>query len=810
MQLFNKTASVSNDLSEDQNQTRPPRHRRHFFHARSGKVILLLLGMLALGAAPRNFRLLAQTSPAARNLALPTNGGVVVSFTSREEKSLLGNLVDGNKDAPGWRSKDGYLPQDIVFAFEKDEIAAIDRLVLNPQNPNDRATWASNFIVSVSTTSPLSGFQEVGQFTLLPEPREQEFAVGKPARFLKLRIVSNGGGPFTSLGKVKILEGSPQLLEELEAKTAASNSKAAAVNEAGVVLEQEPNNTTAEAKLLEPGKRLKGSIDPLGEEDRFRIRVPGSTPSVLSFELLGRPNIRTSLSLLDTDEKLVKRFDPGKIPAQQTAFSWLVNPGEYVVQVTEPVVSMVLIWDTSESMKQSIGDLQKAVETYLDQVRPSERLKLMRFSKDVEVITPEFLNDPKLLKAAAKDKFKPIKGTSLYDAVVKGVDLLDGVPGNRAIVLMTDGSDSSSKLDHPGFWRLLEEKRIRLYTIGLGGGMHRYSPTIGTVSARILSQASIASNGRHFHAQNSDELQGFYGQIASELRTVSTYYLTANLSQGSGNLSVVASGEPIAAVSAPPQMEIILDASGSMNQTIGNRRKIDIAKEVLTQLVQGLPDDVKVALRIYGHRKVTGAAGDCEDSELVVPFGKVDKASLISRVKSVKALGNTPIAFSLRQLVHDFQGVPGEKIVILATDGKEDCNGKPPEAIKELLSQGLKFRLDIIGLAFSDKTSKEEMQQIASMTGGKFHDAKDARSLSQAFQRSLAVPYDVLDAAGAKVADGQTGATELKVPEGIYTVVIHGDKPITIPNVQIANKRSTKVALKKEGQELGIQVHGPK
>ena len=67
-----------------------------------------------------------------------------------------------------------------------------------------------------------------------------------------------------------------------------------------------------------------------------------------------------------------------------------------------------------------------------------------------------------------------------------------------------------------------------------------------------------------------------------------------------------------------------------------------------------------------------------------------------------------------------------------------------------------------------------------------------------------------LDAAGTKVADGQTGAVELKVPEGIYTVVIHGEKPITIPNVQIANKRSTKVALKKEGQELGIQVHGPK
>ena len=137
------------------------------------------------------------------------------------------------------------------------------------------------------------------------------------------------------------------------------------------------------------------------------------------------------------------------------------------------------------------------------------------------------------------------------------------------------------------------------------------------------------------------------------------------------------------------------------------------------------------------------------------------------------------------------------------------CSGNPPEAVKGLKDQGINFRLEIIGLAFKDRASKEQMEQISQMTGGRFHEAKDAKSLAQAFQRTLAVPYDVVDSLGDKVADGLTGQGAMKVPEGVFTVLIHGDKPIRIPNVRISETRMTRVSLKKEGQELGIQVQGP-
>lgn len=57
---------------------------------------------------------------------------------------------------------------------------------------------------------------------------------------------------------------------------------------------------------------------------------------------------------------------------------------------------------------------------------------------------------------------------------------------------------------------------------------------------------------------------------------------------------MVATGERIPTVSAPPQVELILDASGSMKRKIGGRMMIDEAKDAMAQIIEGLPD-VRVA-----------------------------------------------------------------------------------------------------------------------------------------------------------------------------------------------------------------------
>jgi von Willebrand factor type A domain len=273
---------------------------------------------------------------------------------------------------------------------------------------------------------------------------------------------------------------------------------------------------------------------------------------------------------------------------------------------------------------------------------------------------------------------------------------------------------------------------------------------------------------------------------------------------------VVATGERIPKL-ATPQLELMLDASGSMKEKLKGKgpRKIDIAKEAMVQIIEGLPDGLQVALRVFGHRIRERQRGDCQDSKLVVPFATLDKPRLLNQVRAIQALGTTPIAYSLQQIERDFGVAQGEKIVILITDGKEECKGDPSAVVSELLAKGFQVRLHIVGFALADEAAKRELQQLAERTGGRFSDTKDAKALHGAIEQALAVPYDVLDAAGSRVASGLTGQGAIAVPEGVYTIVVHAaGQPITIADVRVAHDQFTRVELKKEGQEVGTQVFG--
>lgn len=773
------------------------------------------VGEVRVVESPDGTSILADTP---LNLAAPALGGAIVRFTSQQGLGRsASHLVDGSVETEGWQSRGGAFPQDIVFAFRDDRVAQVDRIVINPKSAKPES-WAKTFTVSVSAESPLDGFVEVGQFTLEREPRDQAFPIGRPARFVRLRILSNHGGPATGLGEVQLIEGSAQgyrsiLVESVAAAQPGAGAGPAAAQqreEPAGDAEAEPNNTPAEANPLEPGRWMRGTVDPLGESDHFLLAVPGTGTRVITFDLQARPFIKTSLALLDAAGKALKRFDPGTVPAGQTALSWAVPPGDYTVQVTEPPISIVLIWDTSGSMGSSIGHLQRAVEATLDQVRPTERLNLIRFDSDMEVLLPGFTSDREGLKAAAAGKFVAKGSTRFYDAVAKGMELLDGVAGNRAIIAMTDGADTSSKLDYPGFWRLLDEKRVRFYTVALGGDLLKAVPAMATTPVRMLAHIAAATNGRAYFVHGGEELTGVYQQIVDELRITSRYALRASLSQGAGGLTVAATGERIAAVSAPSQIALILDASGSMKARIEGRTRIDVARDVMVQIIKELPEEAQVALRVYGHRVREGRPGDCKDSELAVPFGKIDKAKMIARVRAIQALGTTPIAYSLGQIAGDFGKVPGEKMVILVTDGKEECKGDPAAVVAGLLAKGLKVRLNIVGFALADASTKRDMERVARLTGGMFFDAGNAKALTAAIRQALAVPFDVLDAAGTRVGGGLTGQGQVSVPEGIYTVVVRAaGSPITVPRVRVAPDGATRVVLKKEGQEIGVQVLGP-
>ena len=270
-----------------------------------------------------------------------------------------------------------------------------------------------------------------------------------------------------------------------------------------------------------------------------------------------------------------------------------------------------------------------------------------------------------------------------------------------------------------------------------------------------------------------------------------------------GTLNAVAVGRPLAIAS----FELILDASGSMWGTVGGRPKIEIAKETMRQVIEKLPDDVHAALRVYGHRVASGKPGACQDSELVFPPAKIDKRRFIERINGLKALGTTPIAYSLSQVATDIGGTPGEKMVILVTDGKEECGGSPSRAVSGLIEKGLKVQVNIVGFALGEEAAKNEMRRVAELAGGRFFDAGNAGALRDSIEQALAVPYDVFNSAGRKVAGGLVGKGAVSVPEGTYMVVVNvTGKPITIREVRIGSNKPTTIEVEQQGQQVNARV----
>src|SRR5258708_21368911 len=188
---------------------------------------------------------------------------------------------------------------------------------------------------------------------------------------------------------------------------------------------------------------------------------------------------------------------------------------------------------------------------------------------------------------------------------------------------------------------------------------------------------------------------------------------------------------PAMSSSAPTNVELIIDDSGSMAQKIGGGKKIDVAKQVFSGLVQDLPADSIVAVRTYG-RKQPSTARDCADMELLIPFGPNTAARVLPGVQSLKPNGMTPIAASLDAAAKDFAGKEGQNnIILLLSDGEEDCHGDPCAAAKTLRDSGIHLEINVIGLHVTP-AEREQLQCVANAGGGKYYDAADAKQLKVA------------------------------------------------------------------------------
>ncbi|MTI40322.1 vWA domain-containing protein [Fulvivirga lutimaris] len=176
----------------------------------------------------------------------------------------------------------------------------------------------------------------------------------------------------------------------------------------------------------------------------------------------------------------------------------------------------------------------------------------------------------------------------------------------------------------------------------------------------------------------------------------------------------------------------LLDGSASMLAKWGQETRMDVAKSLLTNLVDSLKVNPKLelALRAYGHLYSKGAQ-NCKDTKLEVSFAQKNHAQIIKELQLISPKGTTPIAYSLEQAANDFPAGSSRNIVIIITDGIESCDGDPCSVSLALQKKGVFLRPFVIGLGI-DKDYTKEFRCL-----GDFFDAKDLNTFQVALQKAI-------------------------------------------------------------------------
>ena len=171
----------------------------------------------------------------------------------------------------------------------------------------------------------------------------------------------------------------------------------------------------------------------------------------------------------------------------------------------------------------------------------------------------------------------------------------------------------------------------------------------------------------------------------------------------------------------------VFDASQSMLGRWQSGRKIDIAKQLLTNITDSLKDvkNLELGLRVYGHQR-SFPPQDCDDTRLEINFipSNVFADRIKGKLSMIRAKGTTPIAKSLEEAAADFPLDNSRNIVILITDGKEEC-GMDPCAVSRLFAKkGIILKPFVIGIGL-DKSWKDNLDCV-----GTFFDAANERDFS--------------------------------------------------------------------------------
>ncbi len=184
---------------------------------------------------------------------------------------------------------------------------------------------------------------------------------------------------------------------------------------------------------------------------------------------------------------------------------------------SDPVTTLLVI-DVSGSMKRA-GKLEAAkaaASAYVNQMRPGDRAGVLAFATQTETVQAITADHAALLSAI--DGLQTHDDTAMYDALYRATEVLNAVPGRKAILVLTDGMDNRSQHSADQVVATIGPGGLSISTLGLGEPSQGRGSLAGLDEPALTSLAERAG-GSYAYAQDEQSLQQLFERHGRALQS---------------------------------------------------------------------------------------------------------------------------------------------------------------------------------------------------------------------------------------------------------------------------------------------------
>ncbi len=185
---------------------------------------------------------------------------------------------------------------------------------------------------------------------------------------------------------------------------------------------------------------------------------------------------------------------------------------------TDLPLTMVLLVDTSGSVRDKLHFEKEAASAFLQATlrRNRDKAALVTFDYDFE-LRQDYTDDPAALSTALRHIIAG-GGTRLYDALYFVIqNKLNGAEGRKAIILITDGDDKSSRRSPQEVIDLAHRNGVAIYAVSMNALGMQWSAS--ERSDEVLKVLASETGGIGLFPKKLDKLTLTFEKIANELRS---------------------------------------------------------------------------------------------------------------------------------------------------------------------------------------------------------------------------------------------------------------------------------------------------